>query len=116
MSEKAPIDHIVEIREKMGQLSQAVVSAEIERKDGRNTQTKILESMNKINERLAQLPDDEHREHHDFIRAFVDEHRERQRVRAAVISKITAGGAWATIVGLCILVWQGMKTKLGITG
>lgn len=115
MTGKDPIDHIVEIKTEIGKLTQAISNAETARQEGKKTQAEILKNMAELAARMNQMPDGEHKEHHDFIRVFVEEQRQRQQVRAAVISKIATGSAWGAMLGLAVLIWQGIKTKLGIT-
>lgn len=109
-----PIPHIMELKEQVGALQQSFSMAERERNEGRMAQKAIKESLNDLNTRMSQIPDEDHRDHHEFIKTVIEEHRQSQQLKAEVISKIATGGAWALISGLCALLWYSIKHKLGL--
>lgn len=73
----------------------------------------IKNSLQEISLRMARMPDDEHKEHNDFVRAFIEEHKDRRNTRQAILNKIATGGVWAATCVIALLIWIGIKTKLG---
>lgn len=109
-----PIKYIIEIKQQVGILR---ASHEAEREANkllREQQEQIKQSIDSIMHRLDAMPDEEHKEHHAFVRAMISEYEQRQQIRTQVISKIATGGVWALISGLATLVWYGIKHKTGV--
>ncbi len=113
MEAQNPIDHIIEIKAQLGAVRQALTTAEKERSDAKLSNRETHEAITKLTERMAAMPDDQHREHHDFIKTLVEEKKQSQQLKEAVIQKIAVGGVWALIAGIGTLVWHGLKTKSG---
>jgi len=111
-----PIPYIMDLKEQVGALQQSFSDAERERTEGKTTQREIKSTLQTLNDRMSQIPDLDHRDHHEFIKIFLNERRQSQQLKAAVIQKIATGGAWALISGLVTLLWFGIKHKLGLGG
>jgi len=109
-----PIQHIIEIKQQVGILRAHHESERETSKQLREQQEEIKKSVNDIVTRLAAMPDEEHQEHHQFVKTMIREYEQRQQLRAAVINKIATGGAWALVAGLATLVWYGIKHKTGV--
>ncbi|WP_010322149.1 hypothetical protein [Marinobacterium stanieri] len=114
MAEKDPTQHIIEMKNQMGQL-QAYQEAERQRGEKLQAQQdKIQEAVSDIHQRLSAMPDQEHAEHHQFVKTMLREYEQKQEFRAVVLQKIAAGGGWALIAGLTSIAWYGFKHKFGI--
>lgn len=111
---KVPLDHIIELKGQVGALQQAFKISERERNEGRKAQEEIRQCLTDLTARMDAMPDDLHREHHEYINTLIRESEQRQRIRAAVLEKLASGGVWAAICGISALAWYGIKHKLGI--
>ncbi len=114
MPEKSPIDHIIDLKGQVGALEKSVLISEEDRVQSRLAQQEIKDCLNELTKRMDAMPDAEHKEHHDFINTLIKESEQRQRVRAAVLEKLTSGGIWAGISAIGALIWLGIKHKFGI--
>jgi hypothetical protein len=114
MADDALLAHLLDVKNKLGQLQSAQETAERERLEGRADQLEIKDAIRALESRMNAMPDERHREHHEFITTMIAESQQRQRVRAAVLEKLASGGIWAGFVGIATLVWYGLKHKLGI--
>lgn len=113
MSDKTPMDHIIDLTGQVSALRTDVNRTERERQEAQQIQQLTLDGVRALEQRMAAMPDTEHKDHHDFIKVLVTEHLQRQELRAAVIHKLATGGAWAAIIALGALLWQGIKHKTG---
>jgi len=109
-----PIKYIIEIKQQIGSLRASLEADREASKHLREQQEEIKRSLDRVLKRMDAMPDDEHKEHHEFVSTMIDEYRQRQKLRAQVISKIATGGIWALISGLATLVWYGIKHKTGV--
>ena len=114
MAEKSPIDHIIELKEQVGGLQVAVENSEKERREERTFQKQITDALDELKRRMNAMPDEQHKEHHDFINTLIAESEQRQKIRQAIYEKIASGGAWALLAGIFLLMWIGVKAKFGI--
>ncbi len=114
MPETDPIQYIVNINEKMGRLAQAVEMNDQERHENKALLSELNQAVVQLNQRMAAMPDDEHRNHHKFVSTLIKESEQRQAVRAAVLQKLATGSIWSVLVGLLLLALAGIKSKFGI--
>jgi len=84
-----------------------------QREERRKDLKEINKALEEIRLRMAALPDNEHKDHHDFVRTFIEEHQQQIEIRNAILDKIATGGIWAAISGIAALIWLGLKTHLG---
>lgn len=108
------VPHIMTLKEQVGALQQSFTVAERERGEGRKTQREIKSALNELSSRMSKIPDEDHHEHHEFLKSLIEEHRQRQQLKAEIIKKIATGGAWALVSGLSALLWYSIKNKFGL--
>lgn len=54
---------------------------------------------------------DGHRRYHEIL---IEEAMERKRMRSAIFIHVAKSSTWAVIAGLVVLVWIGLKEKIGL--
>lgn len=108
------LTHLLEIKNQLGQLQTMQKNIEREHIRGIEDQRSIKAAIRTLETRMNAMPDEQHREHHEYINMLIKESEQRQRIRSAVLEKLASGGVWAGICGIIILVWYGIKHKLGL--
>ena len=103
-----------ELQMAMCEIRNEVKNFHDQREERRQDLKEINKALEEIRLRLAGLPDEEHKAHHDFVRIYIEDHQQRIKARAAILEKIATGGIWATISGIAALIWLGLKVKLGV--
>ena len=109
MGNMDPITHILEIKGRLGEMKVQMETAESERQDAKQTQREINQKLDQITQRIAMTPDDEHKEHHDFMKQMIEKEKRKQETYDAIRNKILTGGAWAFVCGVGMLFWYAFK-------
>jgi len=104
-----PIEHILDIKQTIGELKGQMEASESERHEGKRTQKEINQKLDTLTCRMAAMPDEEHKEHHDFMKQWIEREKRKQEAYDAIRDRILTGGAWALICGIGMLVWYGFK-------
>ena len=113
MSDSDPIKHIIDLKEQVGGIQQSLQVVERERQESKQSQKELTEALHELTNRMNAMPDEDHREHHQFIQSFIEDHRQRKQIREAVIQRLTTGGVWAFFCGIATLIWYGIQHKFG---
>lgn len=111
-----PINHIIELNSKVGELTALMDLTKKEREAARKSQIYMSDAIHKLTARMDAMPDDVHDEHHRFIKVLIRESEQRQEIRQAILKKLASGGAWVAIVSILGLIWLGIKAKFGGNG
>lgn len=114
MPDDLPLHHLIELTDKVGRLTSSIEVMERDRKEADTSIKKIEACVSDLTTRMRSIADNDHKDHHEFIKAMVDEKRQQQAMRAKIFEKIATGGIVALASGILGLIWLGFKTKFGI--
>lgn len=114
MSDSVPLAQIIELTDKVGRLTNAIEVAERDRLEASDSHKKIREAVDELAHKLGHFSEDDHKTHHDFIVAMIEEKRQKKELRDQVISTLATKGLPAAVIFIAGLAWLGFKTKFGV--
>ena len=68
-----------------------------------------------MDERFASaFPEGDHRGHRAYHEMMIQEFKDRQEFRKAIIEKTVSGVVWSVLLGIAYACWEYVRAKLGV--